>query len=29
MLAIATMPFSIFSAADGLTHHSEVSQFPA
>jgi hypothetical protein len=29
MLAIATMPLLIFSYADGLTHHSVVSQLPA
>jgi hypothetical protein len=29
MLAIDTTPFSIFSDADGLTHHSPVSQLPA
>ena len=29
MLAIATMFFSIFSEADGLMHHSDVSQLPA
>src|SRR3954466_11999657 len=29
MLAIDTMCFSIFSAADGLTHHNPVSQLPA
>ncbi len=29
MLAIATSPRSIFSLADGLMHHNEVSQLPA
>ncbi|SKU78050.1 Uncharacterised protein [Mycobacteroides abscessus subsp. abscessus] len=29
MLAMATMPFSIFALADGLMHHSVVSQLPA